>query len=187
MLHRFKSYHYFMSHQLSWQSARLLILWSWVQVPHVTIDWSVLSDYANHPRGLVLSLNIENNRFVCYPSQISLCICIMSHQLSWQSARLLILWSWVQVPHVTPSSIAQLAERSAVNRQVAGSSPAGGEGLVYLKNSGGKVSLVIVPYSLDGQDSWFSPSRPGFESRCGKLTPFGVFGSVPESGQRGVT
>ena len=33
-----------------------------------------------------------------------------------QSARLLTVWSWVQVPLVTHSSIAQLAERPAVNR-----------------------------------------------------------------------
>ena len=33
-----------------------------------------------------------------------------------QSAWLLTMWSWVQVPLVTLSSIAQLAERSAVNR-----------------------------------------------------------------------
>ena len=51
-----------------------------------------------------------------------------------QSARLLTVWSWVQVPLVTHSSIAQLAERSAVNRQVAGSSPAGGVRLITLSN-----------------------------------------------------
>ena len=29
-----------------------------------------------------------------------------------------------------------------------------------------------VPYSLVGQDTWFSPTRPGFDSRWGKLLFF---------------
>ena len=29
-----------------------------------------------------------------------------------------------------------------------------------------------VPYSLVGQDTWFSPTRPGFDSRWGKLHYF---------------
>ena len=31
----------------------------------------------------------------------------------------------------------------------------------------------VLPYSLVGQDTWFSPTRPGFDSRWGNVHVFG--------------
>ena len=37
---------------------------------------------------------------------------------------------------------------------------------------GSNPTPIKVPVSLVGQDTWFSPMRPGFESLTGKLLPF---------------
>ena len=41
------------------------------------------------------------------------------------------------------------------------------------------VRRLSVPYSLVGQDTWFSPTRPGFDSRWGKSAFLGLFSLSP--------
>ena len=40
---------------------------------------------------------------------------------------------------------------------------------------GSNPTPIKVPVSLVGQDTWFSPMRPGFESRTGKVSFFFLF------------
>jgi hypothetical protein len=60
------------------------------------------------------------------------------------------------IPPVTTanSRLAQMVERKTLNLVVVGSIPTVG---------------VAFPVSLVGQDTWFSPMRPGFKSRTGNF------------------
>ena len=81
--------------------------------------------------------------------------------------------------------MAQWIARLPPKEKVAGSNPV--SDILFFQMLRFRIRLVLssenvyLPRSLVGQDMWFSPTRPGFESRRGNIFFCSIFGVFVEA------